>query len=135
LRPSSTAATTRQVTKVSGNHIPGWQELDTGPQSIGYELTGPGRTLVIGGGGGRDIDAALAAGQKQVDVIELNEGIRKVVDEDLAKLSGSLLAARDRHYGVIHMGFAFSAPFRLSKELPRCRSSERVWRRALNPAP
>ncbi len=110
------------VPKVNGNDIPGWQELATGPQSIGYELTGPGRTLVIGGGGGRDIDTALAAGQKQIDVIELNEGIRKVVDEDLAELSGSpysrpgvstaigdgrsVLAAHDRRYDVIHMGFA-----------------------------
>jgi hypothetical protein len=110
------------VPKVQGDHLPGWRELDTGPQSIGYELTGPGRTLVIGGGGGRDIDTALASGQRHVDVIELNEGIRKVVDEDLSHLSGSpysrpgvstaigdgrsVLAARDRHYDVIHMGFA-----------------------------
>jgi len=106
---------------VRSNSLPGWQELQTGPQSIGYELIGPGRTLVIGGGGGRDIYTALSAGQREVDVIELNEGIRRVVDEDLAHLSGSpysrpgvhtligdgrsILAARDRKYDQIHIGF------------------------------
>ena len=50
--------------------LPGWQELVTGPQSIGYQLTGPGKALVIGGGGGRDIYTALSEGQRPVDVIE-----------------------------------------------------------------
>jgi hypothetical protein len=101
--------------------LPDWRSLDTGPQSIGYELIGPGRTLVIGGGGGRDIYTALSSGQREVDVIELNEGIRRVVDEDLAYLSGSpysrpgvrtvigdgrsILAARDAKYAQIHIGF------------------------------
>ncbi len=103
-----------------GDTLPDWRILRTGPQAIGYELTGPGRTLVIGGGGGRDIYTALSEGQ-QVDVIELNEGIRRVVDEDLGDLSGapysrkgvttvigdgrSALAARDTKYDQIHMGF------------------------------
>ena len=34
-----------------------------GPQSIGYALTRPGRALVIGGGGGRDIHNALSSGR------------------------------------------------------------------------
>jgi hypothetical protein len=103
------------------NSLPGWQELRTGPQSIGYELIGSGRVLIIGGGGGRDIYTALSAGQREIDVIELNEGIRRVVDEDLAHLSGSpysrpgvrtvigdgrsILAARDTKYDQIHIGF------------------------------
>jgi hypothetical protein len=101
--------------------VPDWRALGIGPQSIGYELVEPGRTLVIGGGGGRDIYNALAGGQRQVDVIELNDGIRRVVDEDLAHLSGSpysrpgvhtvvgdgrsILAARDVQYDQIHIGF------------------------------
>jgi hypothetical protein len=109
------------VPVVRDGAIPDWQALRTGPQSIGYELIGPGRTLVIGGGGGRDIYTALSSGQRQVDVIELNEGIRRVVDEDLAYLSGSpysrpgvhtvvgdgrsILAARDAKYDQIHIGF------------------------------
>jgi hypothetical protein len=98
-----------------------WDTLYTGPQSIGYALTGPGHTLIIGGGGGRDIHTALAAGQSRVDVIELNGAIRRVVDEDLRDLSGapysrpavrtrigdgrSVLAASSEVYDQIHVGF------------------------------
>lgn len=110
----------------AGDKLPDWEVLKTGPQSIGYELTGPGHALVIGGGGGRDIYTALSQGQT-VDVIELNEGIRRVVDDDLGEFSGrpysragvstvigdgrSALAARDTTYDQIHMGFTdtFSA--------------------------
>ncbi len=105
---------------VRGDQLPTWEILRTGPQSIGYELTGPGHALIIGGGGGRDIYTALSLGQT-VDVIELNEGIRMVVDGDLGHLSGrpysranvstvigdgrSALASRDTLYDQIHLGF------------------------------
>jgi hypothetical protein len=104
-----------------GGPIPDWRQLSLGPQSVGYELTGPGRTLVIGGGGGRDIENALSSGQERVDVIELNRAIRDAVDQDLRRWSGapyslpgvsvdigdgrSRLAARDTRYDVIHIGF------------------------------
>ena len=104
-----------------GGPIPDWRQLSLGPQSVGYELTGPGTTLVIGGGGGRDIENALSSGQERVDVIELNRAIRDAVDEDLRRWSGapyslpgvsvdigdgrSRLAARDTQYDVIHIGF------------------------------
>lgn len=104
-----------------GTPLPDWRALHLGPQSIGYALTGPGRALVIGGGGGRDIENALTSGQRRVDVIELNRAIRDVVDDDLGKWSGSpytlpgvhtvigdgrsTLAARDTHYDQIHIGF------------------------------
>jgi hypothetical protein len=104
-----------------GARIPDWRRLSLGPQSVGYELTGPGRTLVIGGGGGRDIENALSSGQQRVDVIELNRAIRDAVDQDLRRWSGapyslpdvsvdigdgrSRLAARDTLYDVIHIGF------------------------------
>ena len=106
---------------VRDDQIPDWKTLGTGPQSIGYEINGPGRTLIIGGGGGRDIYTALSMDQESVDVIELNEGVRGIVDEDLAHLSGSpysrervsttigdgrsILAARDDLYDQIHIGF------------------------------
>ena len=109
------------VPKVEPGQIPDWRQLGTGPQSLGYELSGPGRTLIIGGGGGRDIYTALSSGQASVDVIELNEGIRSVVDDNLARFSGSpysrpqvhttigdgrsILAARDTKYDVLHIGF------------------------------
>jgi hypothetical protein len=104
-----------------GEPLPDWRRLGLGPQSIGYELSGPGRTLVIGGGGGRDVYNALSSGQRQVDVIELNRAIRDMVDEDLARWSGrpfelpgvsvaigdgrSTLAARDTLYDQVHIGF------------------------------
>jgi hypothetical protein len=104
-----------------GGPLPDWRQLGLGPQSIGYELSGPGRTLVVGGGGGRDVYNALSSGQRQVDVIELNRAIRDMVDEDLARWSGqpfelprvsvaigdgrSTLAARDTLYDQIHIGF------------------------------
>ena len=103
-----------------GDPLPDWNKLELGPQSIGYALTGPGDALVIGGGGGRDIFNALS-GRQRVDVIELNAGIRRVVDEDLAQWSGSpytlprvssaigdgrsTLAARDKRYDTVHIGF------------------------------
>jgi Spermine/spermidine synthase domain len=104
-----------------GTAYPTARRLGLIPQSIGYGVTGPGRTLVIGGGGGRDIFNALTAGQRQVDVIELNQGIVDVVDKDLRRWSGSpytlphvqtsvgdgrsILAARDIRYDQIHIGF------------------------------
>jgi hypothetical protein len=105
-----------------GTAYPDAKELGLIPQSIGYGVTGPGRALVIGGGGGRDIFNALSSGhQRQVDVIELNQGIVDVVDKDLRRWSGapyslpgvhtsvgdgrSILAARDTKYDQIHIGF------------------------------
>jgi hypothetical protein len=106
---------------VGDEKLPGWRELVTGPQSIGYELTGPGQALVIGGGGGRDIYTALSEDQSPVHVIELNQGIVTVVDEDLVHLSRapysrsgvvttvgdgrSVLASSAERYDQIHLGF------------------------------
>jgi hypothetical protein len=99
----------------------GFKELGTGPQSIGFAIAGPGPALIIGGGGGRDIYNALTSGRERVDVIELMDANRRVVDEDLAHISGSpysrpgvhtvigdgrsVLAARDTKYAQIHIGF------------------------------
>jgi hypothetical protein len=76
--------------------------------------------LIIGGGGGRDILTALSLRQR-VDVIELNRGIRKVVDHDLRSFSGapyslpgvhtaigdgrSTLARRNQSYDQVQIGF------------------------------
>jgi hypothetical protein len=104
-----------------GTPLPNWHSLHLGPQSIGYAMTGPGRALIIGGGGGRDIDNALTSGQRRVDVIELNRDIVDVVDHALRSWSGSpytlsgvhtvvgdgrsTLAARSTRYNQIHIGF------------------------------
>jgi spermidine synthase len=104
-----------------GTTLPDWRRTQEGPQSVGYLANGPGgHTLIIGGGGGRDILTALSEGQR-VDVIELNRRIREVVDEDLGDFSGapyslpgvstdigdgrSTLAERDTSYDQIHLGF------------------------------
>jgi hypothetical protein len=110
-----------------GTPPPSWRRLQLGPQSVGYALKPGGDSLVIGGGGGRDILNALSERQRHVDVIELNRSIRKVVDEDLGDFSGSpyslprvstaigdgrsTLAERDKRYDEIHIGFTdtFSA--------------------------
>lgn len=102
-------------------HLPDWRDLLTGPQSIAYLLRPHADTLVIGGGGGRDIYTALGEGARRVDVIELNDTIRRVVDDDLADVSGrsysrprvhtsigdgrSVLAHRDTKYDVLAIGF------------------------------
>jgi hypothetical protein len=108
------------VPNVSERNLPDWKDLLLGPASIGYEITGPGHALVIGGGGGRDIYNALDADQT-VDVIELNSAIVDTVDGALGHLSGrpysregvsttigdgrAILAASDETYDQIHIGF------------------------------
>ena len=103
-----------------GTPLPDWRRTQEGPQSVGYEITGPGHALIIGGGGGRDILTALAERQR-VDVIELNRRIRDVVDDDMRDFSGapyslpgvrtaigdgrSTLAERDTSYDQVHLGF------------------------------
>jgi hypothetical protein len=110
------------VPDVRGRGLPDWRPLGTGPQSIGYALVRRGgRSVVIGGGGGRDIYNALSAGQRRVDVIELNRAIRETVDGDLGRWSGSpyslpgvsyaigegrsKLSERDTRYDQVHIGF------------------------------
>ncbi len=101
--------------------VPGWNYLQEGGQSIGYSLTPGGDAIVIGGGGGRDILAALGGGAGSVDVVELNHGIRDVVDKDLGDFSGSpyslprvhtkigdgrsRLAETSKHYDQIQIGY------------------------------
>jgi hypothetical protein len=104
-----------------GEPLPDWRSLALGPQSIGFEISPPGRALVIGGGGGRDIYNALSSGERDVDVVELNRAIVDVVDDDLGPRFGSpyslpgvnvqvgdgrsTLAQSDARYGVINIGF------------------------------
>jgi hypothetical protein len=104
-----------------GGPLPDWHDLGLGPQRTAFDLAGKGRALVIGGGGGRDIYNALTAGERRVDVIELNRRIRDVVDGELRPWSGapyslprvrsaigdgrSTLAARSTRYDAINIGF------------------------------
>jgi hypothetical protein len=107
--------------RAPGGPLPDWRALGLGPQRTAFDLAPKGRALIIGGGGGRDIYNALTAGERDVDVIELNRQIRDVVDEPLRPWSGSpyslprvhgaigdgrsALAARSTRYDAINIGF------------------------------
>ena len=109
------------VPAIVNGKIPDWKSLSLGPQSVGFSLEKGGRALIIGGGGGRDIDNALTSGVGNVDVIEINSAIRDIVDKQLGSFSGSpytlphvhtaigdgraVLAARSTKYDEIHIGF------------------------------
>ena len=109
------------VPAVVDGKLPDWKALSLGPQSAGFALRRGGRALIIGGGGGRDIDNALSSGIADVDVIELNSAIRDIVDNQLGSFSGSpytmphvhtaigdgraVLARRSTKYDEIHIGF------------------------------
>jgi hypothetical protein len=87
------------------------------------------RSLVIGGGGGRDILTALQFGAERVDVVELNPDVVRAVEEATAEFSGgvyrqprvsleigegrSVLTRRADRYDVVQMSmvdtFAASA--------------------------
>ncbi|NUP12241.1 MAG: hypothetical protein HOW73_39850 [Polyangiaceae bacterium] len=64
------------------------------PAEMGYTLSGAeGPTLVIGAGGGREVRAALAAGQTEVVAVEINRAIaREVMLGKLFDYSGGLYA-------------------------------------------
>ena len=72
-----------------GEPSPDWRVLQLGPQTIPSELGRKGKALIIGGGGGRDIHNLRSSGVDDIDVIELNEGIRQIVDDEMAVFSGS----------------------------------------------
>ncbi len=58
--------------------------------NLAYLLRDGANVLVIGPGGGRDVLAALASGQAQVDGVELNPLMVRAVDEDFGALSSQL---------------------------------------------
>lgn len=109
------------VPAVVDGKLPDWKALSLGPQSVGFALEPGGHALIIGGGGGRDIDNALTSGIANIDVIELNAAIRDIVDNELGSFSGSpytmphvhtaigdgraVLASRSTKYDEIHIGF------------------------------
>lgn len=82
-----------------------------------HDLKKGGRVLVIGAGGGRDVLAALALGQKAVDAVELNPLIVEAVQKRFADYAGhiyddprvqifvddgrSFLAKSSRRYDII----------------------------------
>ena len=86
LRPRRSAPV---INYAPGEPSPDWRVLQLGPQTIPSELGRKGKALIIGGGGGRDIHNLRSSGVDDIDVIELNEGIRQIVDDEMAVFSGS----------------------------------------------
>jgi spermidine synthase len=58
--------------------------------SAGYQVRPPKQAAIIGGGGGRDILTALAAGTKAVDVVELNAATVGLLRGRLKEFSGGV---------------------------------------------
>lgn len=56
--------------------------------SAAYQVGAPRRACIVGGGGGRDILTALAAGLRSVDVVELNPYIVDAVSRPFGRYSG-----------------------------------------------
>lgn len=68
--------------------------------NLAYHLRQDAHVLVIGPGGGRDVLAALASGQAQVDGVELNPLMVQAVEENFANLSGHLYSQPGVHITV-----------------------------------
>ena len=58
--------------------------------NLAHQLQTPASVCVIGAGGGRDVLAALAAGAREVDAVELNPGIVNLVSRDFGSYSGDV---------------------------------------------
>lgn len=87
--------------------------------SAAFQIRPPGNVCIIGAGGGRDILAALQAGARQVDAVELNPHLVDIVSKRFGSYSGdvyhlpkvravisegrSFLSAADKPYDLIQI--------------------------------
>ncbi len=62
--------------------------LDYLPSALPYHLRAPGRTLILGLGGGAGVLQALHHGAVEVDAVELNPQVATLVREDFGAFSG-----------------------------------------------
>jgi len=75
------------------NHNPGRQRLpylDWQTSALPYYLAKPEQVLVLGAGGGAEVQQALNHDVPQVDAVELNSQVIDLVSEDLGEYSGRL---------------------------------------------
>jgi hypothetical protein len=68
--------------------------------SIVYHLQPPGKTLIIGPGGGRDVLTALLFGQREIDAVELNPLVIDAVATRFADYAGHVYADPRVHITV-----------------------------------
>jgi hypothetical protein len=75
-------------------HLPGapseLTHLGFDVTSAGYQVFAPKHVCIVGAGGGRDIVTALAFGAQQVDAVEVNRGIYRLMTGPLAALAGNI---------------------------------------------
>lgn len=73
-----------------GRSLQSLSHLDFDVTGVGYQLRSPDRVCVIGAGGGRDILAALKAGAREVDAVELNPHVIEAVSGPFGEFSGDV---------------------------------------------
>jgi hypothetical protein len=83
------------LTRFDGD-LSGVDHLRYDVTNLAYHIRPAGRVLVIGAGGGRDVLAALAFGQREVLAVEVNEAILDAVNGRFGEYTGHL----DRRPGV-----------------------------------
>jgi len=88
---------------------PAWPRL-RGLRRLPYRLTSGTKTLVIGSGGGAEVQAALEAGSRRILALEIDSGINEIMRGELAVGSGNvflrpeveLVTAEARAYLAAH---------------------------------
>lgn len=68
--------------------------------ALAYELRPARTTLIIGPGGGRDVLTALKYGSKDIEAVELNPLMRKVVNERFGDFTGRLYERPEVHLTI-----------------------------------
>jgi hypothetical protein len=58
--------------------------------SLAYQIATPHSVCILGAGGGRDILTALASGAQEVDAVEMNAAIVRLVEGPLASFAGDV---------------------------------------------
>ena len=58
--------------------------------SFAYQITNPRSVCILGAGGGRDILTALASGAQEVDAVEMNAAIVRLVEGPLSGFAGDV---------------------------------------------
>ncbi|WP_437683660.1 hypothetical protein [Sorangium sp. So ce131] len=97
-RPRSGAAWLRRDGAAASQILEAKTAPSPQPEELGYALQrGEGPALVLGAGGGRDVRAALKAGQKEVYAVEADPGVVDVMRGPYAEFSGRLFDKPEVH--------------------------------------
>ena len=72
----------------------GLEYLDALPSSFVFELRRPERALILGAGGGQDVLSALRSGTREIDAVEINPAIVRLMTSTLSARSGHVYERR-----------------------------------------